>query len=255
MKYIVLLLGMISCGSAFASEGFTWLHGIAHSLHIPEHTVTFIFAGILFLIIGLIYKAKSRSIENSLVPRPGVTFGNIFETIGEFIYTLTKNTIGEKDARLYFPLLIFFFMFIFLNNLLGLVPGFLPATENMNTALALGIFSFLYYNGQGIRVQGIVNHLKHLAGPVLLMAPLIFIIELISHVMRPVVLGLRLQGNMMGDHTVLAIFSDLVPYIVPIPFYCLGIFVCFMQAFVFTFLSMLYISMAVETHDHEDHAH
>ena len=71
--------------------------------------------------------------------------------------------------------------------------------------------------------------------------------------MRPVTLGLRLRGNMMGDHAVLTIFSDLVPYLVPIPFYILGIFVCFMQAFVFTLLTMIYVSLSVETHAHEDH--
>ena len=86
------------------------------------------------------------------------------------------------------------------------------------------------------------------------MAPVIFVIELISHAMRPLTLGLRIKGNMMGDHIVLGIFTELVPYIVPIPFYILGIFVCFMQAFVFTLLTMVYIAMAVEVHDHE-HAH
>ncbi len=255
MKYLVLSLGIIFCSSAFASEGFIWLGSISHALHIPQHTLTFAIMGIVFLIAGLIYRAKSKSVEASLIPEAKISYKNIFESIGEFIYSLAKDTMGEKGAKTYYPLLIFYFMFIFLNNLIGLVPGFLPPTENFNTGFALGIFIFIYYNWQGIKVQGVVGHLKHFAGPILFMSPLIFVLEIISHAMRPLTLGLRIRGNMLGDHTVLAIFSDLVPYIVPIPFYCLGIFVCFMQAFVFTLLSMIYISMAVETHDHEDHAH
>ena len=128
-------------------------------------------------------------------------------------------------------------------------------TPTFNTTFSLGVFVFIYYNFHGIRVQGLVGHLKHFAGPLWYMAPLIFVLEIISHAMRPVTLGLRLRGNMMGDHAVLAIFSELVPYIIPIPFYILGLFVCFMQAFVFTLLTIVYIGMAVETHDHEDHSH
>ena len=119
----------------------------------------------------------------------------------------------------------------------------------------MSILVFIYYNYHGIRVQGFVGHMKHLMGPILFMAPLIFVLEVISHAMRPITLGLRIRGNMMGDHTVLAIFTELVPYLVPVPFYVLGLFVCFMQAFVFTILSMIYLGMAVETHDHGDHAH
>jgi F-type H+-transporting ATPase subunit a len=113
----------------------------------------------------------------------------------------------------------------------------------------------LYYNYQGIKEQGIVGHIKHFMGPVWYLAILIFPIELISHAVRPLSLGLRLKGNMEGDHLVLSIFSNLVPYIVPIPFYVIGLFVCFMQAFVFTLLTMVYISLATAHHDHEEHAH
>lgn len=255
MKYLVLLLGIITSSSALAAGGFLWMSGVSKSLNLPDHTVTFLLTSILFIIAGLAYRANSKTVEASIIPSPKVSFSNIFESIGEFIYNLSKQTMGEGPAKTYFPLMAFYFMFIFLNNLIGLIPGFMPPTENFNTGFALGIFIFIYYNWEGIKAQGLIGHIKHFAGPVLFMAPLIFVLEIISHVMRPLVLGLRIRGNMMGDHAVLSIFSDLVPYILPIPFYCLGIFVCFMQAFVFTLLSMIYISMAVETHDHEEHAH
>ena len=255
MKSLVLLSFLLVSTSAFASGGFTWLGGLAHSLHIPEHVVTFLLTSIIFLVGGIIFKLKTKKVDKSLIPDKGISFRNIVEMVGDAIYGLAKNTMGEKAARTYYPLLIFYFGFIFLNNIIGLIPGFLPPTENFNTGLALGIFIFIYYNWQGIRVQGLWGHIKHFMGPMIYMAPLIFVLEIISHAMRPLTLGLRIRGNMLGDHTVLAIFSDLVPYIVPIPFYCLGMFVCFMQAFVFTLLTMIYISMAVETHDHEEHAH
>ncbi len=254
-KIFLSVLLILGSTQAQAEGGFNWFHGVAHSLHLPEHTITFIFTAILFLIAGVIYRAKTKSIEGNVVPDKGVSYRNIVELIGDFIYSLARETMGKAEAKLYFPLMFFYFSYIFINNLIGLIPGFMPPTENFNTGLALGVWIFLYYNAMGIKVQGLVGHLKHFAGPMLAMAPLIFILEIISHAMRPLTLGLRIRGNMMGDHAVLAIFSDLVPYIVPLPFYLLGIFVCFMQAFVFTLLSMIYIAMAVEVHDHEEHAH
>ena len=254
----IALFGLLSFVSlnAFASGGFSWVDNFIHKfhLHLPNHTVTLILGGILFLLGGLVYRLRTKSVEESIVPDKGISFRNIIEAIAEGFYGLAKETMGEKDAKKYYPLVIFYFMFIFLNNLLGLVPGFAPATENFNTGFALGVIVFIFYNYQGVRVQGLWGHIKHFMGPVVFMAPVIFVLEIISHAMRPLTLGLRIKGNMMGDHIVLGIFTELVPYIVPIPFYVLGIFVCFMQAFVFTLLTMVYIAMAVEVHDHE-HAH
>jgi F-type H+-transporting ATPase subunit a len=127
-----------------------------------------------------------------------------------------------------------------------------PATDNLNTTLAIGIFAFLVYNYYGLREHGLA-YLKHFLGPIIWLAFLMAPIEIISHLMRPLTLGIRLQGNIFADHTVVGVFIDLFRNIwfIPVPalFYGLGIFVCFMQAFVFTMLSMIYISMAI-AHDH-----
>ena len=101
--------------------------------------------------------------------------------------------------------------------------------------------------------MGVINYLKHFAGPLWYMAILIFPIEILSNFVRPLSLALRLRGNMMGDHMVLAVFSDLVPGIVPIVFLILGMLVSFIQAYVFTCLSMVYISLASAHHDHDEH--
>lgn len=250
-----LIAGLLLLGqtSAFASGGFTWLGGLSHSLHLPEHVITFLLVAFISLSLGFLYRLKVAKAPNAVIPDKGITFRNFFEAIGEFIYNLTKNIMGEEEAKRYFPMVVMIFSFIFLNNVIGLIPGFLPPTDNLNTTLALGVFVFIYYNIQGIRAQGLVGHIKHFMGPVWYLAILIFPLELISHTVRPISLGLRLKGNMEGDHLVLSIFSDLIPYLIPIPFYVIGLFVCFMQAFVFTLLTMVYISLATAHHDHDEH--
>lgn len=238
------------------AAGYTFISQLEHSLHIKQHILTFGLVGMLFIVMGTLYRAKLSSAKNSVVPDRGITYRNIFEAIGQFIYNLARNIMGEEEAKKYYTVIMLLFTFVLANNVIGLIPGFLPPTENFNTTLALGAFVFLYYNYQGIRAQGLVGHIKHFMGPVWYLAILIFPIEIISHTVRPLSLGLRLKGNMEGDHLVLSIFSGLVPYIVPIPFYVIGLFVCFMQAFVFTLLTMVYISLATAHHDHdEEHAH
>ena len=110
---------------------------------------------------------------------------------------------------------------IFFSNLLGLIPGFAPPTDNWNTTFACSIFVFLYYNWHGVRAHGI-GHLTHIANPVgtwwgWFLSPLMFPIELVSHIARPMSLGIRLSANMVGDHAVVAAFLGLVPILVPLP--------------------------------------
>ncbi len=251
MRNLALITLALFSHSTFAS-GYTFLSHVAHSLHVPEHVVTFVIIALLVSLFGIFYNLKAGTVDKAVVPDKGITFRNIIEAFGEFVYNLTRSTMGEKEASKYFPVICMIFLFVFLSNLTGLIPGFLPPTDNINTTLALGIFVFIYYNYQGIKEQGLIGHLKHFAGPVWYLAPLIFVIEIISHAVRPVSLALRLRGNMFGDHLVLSIFSDLLPYIVPIVFMVLGLFVCFIQAFVFTLLTMVYISLATAHHDHDE---
>ena len=251
MRYLLLALALVPT-LAFASAGYTFIGSIEHALPAKQHVVTFAIMGLLFILVGTMYRAKISSVKNATIPDRGITFRNVFEALGQFIYNLARNIMGEEEAKKYYTVIMLLFTFVFMNNVVGLIPGFLPPTDNFNTTLALGTFVFLYYNYQGIRAQGIVGHIKHFMGPVWYLAVLIFPIELISHTVRPLSLGLRLKGNMEGDHLVLSIFSGLVPYLVPIPFYVIGLFVCFMQAFVFTLLTMVYISLATAHHDHDE---
>jgi F-type H+-transporting ATPase subunit a len=126
----------------------------------------------------------------------------------------------------------------------GLVPGFLPATDNVNTTFACSLTVFVLTHVYGVREHGF-KYLKQFVGPVVWLAPLMIPIEIISHVSRPLSLGLRLFGNITGDHLVTGIFFLLIPLFVPLIGMFLGAFVAGVQAFVFVLLSMVYFSGAI----------
>jgi len=226
---------------------FNWTQLIPGVGHHYVHVATALIVVGVFLLLAVIARVNLGKGEAAIRPAGKLSIKGVFELFTEFIATLTEMVIGEK-GRNFVPLFAATFVFILVNNLAGLLPGMTPATDNINSTIAFGIFSFLVYNFYGLKEHGLA-YFKQFMGPLVLLAPLMVVIELISHIVRPISLGLRLQGNMMGDHTVLGIFLDLVPYGVPVIFYFLGMFVCFMQAFVFTMLTMIYVSMAI-SHDH-----
>ncbi len=205
---------------------------------------------VLSIVISIVW--VSLKAHQSVIPSKRFSLLNISEVYVSFIRKFCRDTIGPNGDN-YVSLAGSLFLFILCCNLLGAIPGFLPPTDNLNTTLALGIFVFVFYNLIGIKTHGFA-YIKQFMGPTSSKAlypliPLMFIIELFSHVIRPVSLGLRLRGNVYGDHLVYSVFSSLVPYLVPIPFMALGIFIAFIQAFVFTLLTLVYISLA-ESHDH-----
>jgi F-type H+-transporting ATPase subunit a len=213
-----------------------------------EHVATFGIAAVAAFGIGIAAKNSLGKGEVAILPASKFSLRGIFELLTETISGLASMVIGEHGKH-YIPFFTSVFFFILLNNLIGVIPGMTPATENINTSFGAGLLMFLFYNFHGVREQGFLSYLKHFMGPILLLAPLMFVIEMVSHMVRPISLGLRLANVMMGDHAVLAVFLDLVPIGVPIPFYVMGLFVCFVQAFVFTLLSMVYVAFAI-AHDH-----
>jgi F-type H+-transporting ATPase subunit a len=232
------------------SHHFSWLglFGVNEELN---HVVMSAIIGVLLILTTFVAAAQMKRVvakDGGLVPDAKMTYKNFFEILAEKLYGLTESVIGSHDAPLYFPVIGSLFVFIFTCNIIGLIPGFLPPTDNMNTTTALGVFVFLYYNFVGLRANGI-GYLKHFLGPMLWLAPLMLIIELASHIFRPLSLALRLRGNIMGDHVVLSVFSGLVPYLLPVIFYGIGVFVAFIQAFVFVLMTMVYISLST-AHDH-----
>ncbi len=240
-------------------HGFTWLTHIPGLEHVPLHILHAVLVSVILIssmFFARLQLAAVRKTEGAgLVPPSKMTYRNFFEIVAEKIYGLAVSVMGEHNTHVYFPFIGTLFVFIFTSNFLGLIPGFLPPTDNMNTTFALGIFVFLYYTMVSIKSNGLLGHLKHLAmldvlkGPLGILAILMFPIEIFSHIIRPFSLALRLKWNMAGDHIVLGVFSSLVPYAIPVVFMMLGAFVAFVQAFVFTLLTMVYISMST-AHDH-----
>ncbi|MFO0749466.1 MAG: F0F1 ATP synthase subunit A [Myxococcota bacterium] len=216
-----------------------------------------IFMGLLVFVIGIgmALAVRKKVRESSLPPQKWGAFA-FFDILMEAILGLMTNMMPRERALRFLPLVTSAAVYILISNLLGLIPGFVPPTQNLNTTLGLGAIAFLYYNYQGIRAVGALKYFKHFLGPLLPLAPLILVIELISHTVRPLSLGLRLMGNMFGDHQVLFIFMSFGLPLIPLPLMALGLMVCVVQTVVFTLLFVVYLSLATEDHDHgHDEAH
>jgi len=240
-----------------------YLSFVTHdNLHIMS--TLFIF-GLLVAAAALIIYPKWKKVSENIIPEKTFNVRTFFELIIEMIASFCDDVIGPQ-GRLYLPFAGTLFIFLFCLNLLGLIPGFLPPTEMWVTGTSLAMITFIAFNYYGFKAQGWA-YLKHFMAPVqvagikspvakififlaLFAFQLLFIsVELISTSIRPVTLAMRLTVNMTADHLVLGTFSTLVPYVIPIIFMLFGIFVSFVQAFIFTILTMVYISMAV-AHDH-----
>lgn len=232
-------------------KAFTWLSFVGLE-HYPDHVIMSILVAVTLVLTTLVARtqlqAAMKKADGALVPDSKMTYRGFFEIMAESLYKLTENVIGHHDAPIYFPVIGSLFVFIFFSNLLGLIPGVLPPTDNLNTTLGVGVFVFIFYNVAGLKANG-MGYLKHFLGPIIWLAPLMLVIEIASHIFRPLSLALRLRGNIMGDHVVLHVFSGLVPLLLPVIFYGLGVFVAFIQAFVFCLMTMVYISLST-AHDH-----
>jgi F-type H+-transporting ATPase subunit a len=171
-------------------------------------------------------------------------FQNFFEVVVGGLENFIVDMMGP-EGRHYLPLIGSFFLFILVCNLLGLIPGFDSPTANLNTTLALALTSFTATHYVGVRRHGFA-YIKHFMGPMPALVPLMFPIELISHLARIMSLSFRLFGNMVAKHKLLLVLALLMPYIAPVPILALGLLVAFVQAGVFTLLSMLYIAGSIE---------
>jgi F-type H+-transporting ATPase subunit a len=192
----------------------------------------------------------------ALKPVPG-PLQNFVEVVIEAFDGLLDQMIG-KQGRQFLPLIGTAGLFILASNLLGNIPGFQPPTANLNTTVALAVTVFLAYNYFGIRKHGFLNYLKHFCGPVWWLAPLMFPIEFIGHLARPVSLSIRLFGNIFGEESVIVLLLALVWLVMPYAIWLaimlpLSLFTAVVQTFIFIMLSMVYIAGAVEDGHGEEH--
>jgi F-type H+-transporting ATPase subunit a len=220
----------------------------------PAHAVPDYLVMTLVIVLGLtalcLLVRPRLSVEN-----PG-TLQILLEDAVGFVLGVLREYIGPKGDR-YLPLIASIGLFIFTANAIGKIPGLMSPTANLNVTLGCAITVWVFYHLQGFREQGVVNYLAHFAvmpGAPLWMAPLILIIEIISHASRVMSLALRLFGNIFGEEMVVAVIASIVPLVAPLPFMVLGIITGSLQAFIFMLLTVIYLAAAVHTeHEHEEH--
>jgi len=202
------------------------------------------------LVIGIIFLlARAATGKLQLVPTGSQ---NIMEAFVGGIVAMGADTMGEKNARVYMPLIGSLALVVFFSNMIGVIPGFESPTSNINFTLSLALIVFVYYNYLGIKKNGFINYFKHFMGPMPALAPLMFPIEIISHLSRIISLSFRLFGSIRGDDMFLMVLLMLVPWILPLPgFFMLTAF-GFLQAFIFSILTYVYIAGSIMM-EHEDH--
>ena len=192
--------------------------------------------------------ARAGSREH-VVPGERFSIFGFFDLFVELFVGLQDSILGKENRR-YLSLTASLFIFILVLNLLGLIPGMPAATTTVWVNLGLAVVVFVAFNYFGIRENGLGGYLKHFCGPIVVLAPVVFLLEVVSTTLRLLTLNLRLYWNITADHIVLDSFVGLTKVIAPVFFYGLGTFVAFMQAFVFTVLTMIYILLATQ-HEEE----
>jgi len=226
-------------------EHHSALSGILESvfhIHLPDHVVMAIFVAVLLTGFALWFRSRI-SLEN-----PGKLQLVLESVVGGLIGMLEEN-VGHK-GRQFLGLVGTLGLFILVSNLLGLVPFFSSPTVSLNMPAGCAMVTFLYYNFQGIRAQGVGPYFKHFLGPLLPLAIIMLPIEIISHLSRVLSLSIRLFGNIFGEELVVLVLGSLVPYVVPVPMMLFGVFGSLLQAFVFIMLTMIYLGGAVAAEEH-----
>ncbi|HBB15893.1 MAG TPA: ATP synthase F0 subunit A [Syntrophus sp. (in: bacteria)] len=209
-----------------------------HWLH-EHHLVVVSYSWFVMGLLALFSFLATRRM--SIIPG-GVQ--NVMETILGGFDDLVTETMGP-EGRKFFPLIATLGLYILASNLIGLFPGFESPTANLNTTVSVAIVVFITTHVVGIRLHG-MKYIKHFLGPIWWLTPLMVVIEIVSHLARPLSLSVRLFGNIMGEDKVLAVVVLLVPFLVPLPVFVLMIFTSFIQTVVFMLLAMMYIAGAME---------
>jgi F-type H+-transporting ATPase subunit a len=213
---------------------------------VPDHIVMILLIALALVLFALWLRGK-LSVENP------TRVQHLVEVVFEAIQNLMKEVIGAESKR-FSPIICTLAVYILIGNLLGMIPGFISPTSNLNVTASCALCVFFYYNYQGIRKHGFLGYMKHFAGPVLWLAPLLFTIEIISHLARPFSLSVRLFGNIFAEELIIGSLNKYIfPFITALPVMFLALLLSTIQAFIFIMLTMVYISGAVEDAHDEGH--
>lgn len=195
---------------------------------------TWIIMAALFAVVYLL----TRNLSDK--PKGAQAF---LELVVEFIYSLIDTGMG-RAGRKYLPIVGSLFVFILFLNLSWFIPGMVPPTTDLMTTAALAITTVVLVHAMGIQAKGVVGYIKHFGQPVIVMAPM----NVIEEVVKPFSLAIRLFGNMFGEKMVVTILFILFPLLAPTPVMGLGILMGFIQAFIFSLLSVTYLGTATQGH-------
>ncbi len=211
-----------------------------------------LFTFFLVLLIAVRVRSRLDRVDEAVIPEDRLTLRTFMETFLAYFYDLAKSVMGPERAKRYFPLIGTAATFVFFSNVMALIPGMPVATSHLNITLGCALVVFVFFNAWGLSAQG-MGYIKHLAGPVWWLAPLLFPLEVLSLCIRPVTLAVRLMVNMAADHVMLGLFLGLIALLVPLPVMLLSCLVVIVQTLVFTLLTCIYVGLATEGHD--EHAH
>ena len=244
-------LGITHAFNAVFGPFFGWLMMLVgvHPAH-PNAPINDVFALemlVAFILIAFFLLVRlTLSVERPMAPQ------HVAELVHEFVGGMGDQVVGHGHER-FQSFVTCVLLFILLNNviglLVGLIPGVVTPTAEPVVPLGIAVLTFLYYNFHGFRVQGVVGYVKHFAGPLWWLAPLMFPIEIVSHLARMMSLTIRLYANMFASDLLTLVWFSIIPIAVPAIFLGLHFAVSVIQAFVFMLLSMIYLSMAV-TQEH-----
>jgi len=250
-SFVTLLLAHMKETLQHNAEGIgaTFVGNHPPSWQSFEPITTSVLIGVILVFVGLFVRSRLSKTDAAVVPDESLTLRTFVEVFLDYFYTLAKDVMDAKRAKKYFPLIATSACFVFVANVMALLPGFPVATTSLSITLGTALVVFILFNFYGFQENGL-GHVKHLAGPVWYLAPLVFPIELISLFVRPVTLALRLMLNMSVDHLLLGIFMGFLSVLLPLPLMLLGCIVVLVQTLVFTLLTCIYIGLATE---HEAH--
>jgi F-type H+-transporting ATPase subunit a len=220
--------------------------GLIHQLVIPVsgYTITLNLEVILMtwiVFVILIVFGILTTYKKGVVPRPLQVVGELFV---EQFYNLTEDALDREMAKAYGPLIVTLFLFLLLSNWLGLIPHLQEPTKDLNTPLSLGVMGFAIAHYAGIKSKGFKAYIKEYFQPIFFMMPL----NLIGELAKIVSISFRLFGNVMGGSIIILVVSYLTYNVVlpPLLNAFFGLFVGTIQAFVFTMLTVVYISVQVK---------
>jgi F-type H+-transporting ATPase subunit a len=217
------------------------LESVFH-VHVADHVVMAVFVALLLTGFAVWFRGRIS------VEEPG-RLQLMLETVVKGLVDMLEENVGHK-GREFLGLVGTLGLFILVSNLLGLIPFFSSPTVSLNMPVGCALVTFLYYNYQGIRAQGVIPYFRHFLGPVLPLAVIMLPIEIISHASRVLSLSIRLFGNIFGEELVVLVLGSLVPFLVPVPMMLFGVFGSLLQAFVFIMLTMIYLGGAVAAEEH-----